>query len=77
MKIEFDAPAKLMLFLTGLLLLMTLLMMSGCAGLRQTAKEPVHAETGAGITVWKIPVLGFDEWGNYGGEIPPPIPQHK
>src|SRR3989338_1202528 len=42
----------------------------GCAGIRQTAKEPVHAESGGGITVWKIPLVGFGEWGNYGGQAP-------
>ena len=37
---------------------------SGCAGLEKTKEEPVHTERGAGITLWKIPIIGFGSWGN-------------
>lgn len=36
---------------------------SGCAGARKTAQEPLHAEQGGGITIWKIPIIGFGSWG--------------
>ncbi len=35
---------------------------SGCAGLQKTTKEPLHAESGAGITIWKIPIVGLGIW---------------
>lgn len=38
----------------------------GCAGARKTAQEPLHAESGAGITIWKIPIIGFGGWGTGG-----------
>lgn len=38
-------------------------LVGGCAGWKKTSQEPTHAETGAGITVWKIPVLGIGLWG--------------
>ncbi len=35
----------------------------GCAGAQKTAQEPLHAETGGGITIWKIPIVGIGGWG--------------
>jgi len=43
---------------------------SGCVGIRhqtgaqKTAQEPLHAETGVGVTIWKIPIIGFGGWGS-------------
>lgn len=52
-----------------LIFFLFLLFLSGCAGLQKTANEPVHAEYGAGITIWKIPIIGFGSWGS-SGEVP-------
>lgn len=35
----------------------------GCAGIQQTKEEPIHAERGSGLTLWKIPIIGFGSWG--------------
>jgi len=50
---------------------------SGCVGIQhqtgaqKTAQEPLHAESGIGITIWKIPIIGFGGWGlNTGGGVP-------
>ncbi len=61
------------------------------AGVRETIQQPLHAETGMGITVWKIPIIGIGGWGfpwwySYGGlpvieynynyqAVPPMVPQ--
>lgn len=50
-----------------IILLIVLLLLSSCAGLQKTSEEPVHAEYGTGITIWKIPVIGFGSWGGSGG----------
>ena len=45
----------------------------GCAttGAQKTAQEPLHTESGAGITIWKIPIIGIGGWGlNAGGGLP-------
>lgn len=49
----------------------------GCAGVRQTTKEPLHAEAGVGITVWKIPIVGFGEWGSGSYKQAPNVIVHK
>lgn len=50
--------------LVWLLLLVIILLSFGCAtGAKKTAEEPLHAELGAGITIWKVPILGFGGWG--------------
>lgn len=61
------------------------------AGVRETIKEPLHAESGIGVTIWKVPVVGVGGWGlssfgHYGGlpviqynynyqAVPPVVPQ--
>ncbi|MEK7658167.1 MAG: hypothetical protein AAB366_03230 [Patescibacteria group bacterium] len=47
---------------------------SGCAGARKTSREPLHAESGGGITIWKIPIIGFGGWGTSGA---PDVIIHK
>jgi hypothetical protein len=48
--------------------------LSGCVGVRhqtgfqKTTNEPLHAESGTGITVWKIPILGIGNWGDFWGQ---------
>ncbi len=51
------------LFLIGMLFVIVIITVSGCAGARKTAQEPLHTETGGGITIWKIPIIGFGGWG--------------
>jgi len=63
-------------FWVGLALL--IIFLSGCAsvvgpktGFQKTTEEPLHAESGAGITIWKIPIIGIGGWGlNAGGGLP-------
>lgn len=43
------------------------LALAGCAvwpGAGETAKTPLHAESGIGVTVGKVPVLGVGVWGS-------------
>lgn len=43
------------------------LLFSGCSeGFKKTANEPLHAESGIGITIWKVPALGIGTWGGAG-----------
>ena len=58
-------------------LLCSIWLIFGCAGINQTAKEPLHTKTGAGITVWKIPIVGFGEWGSGSYGQAPNIIVHK
>jgi len=50
--------------------LFLILAMAGCVGVRhqtgldKTTNEPLHAESGAAITLWKIPLVGIGGWGN-------------
>lgn len=81
----------------GLPVLAVTVLLAGCAwyrpaaGVRETIQQPLHTETGAGITVWKIPIIGIGGWGfpwwySYGGlpvieynynyqAVPPVVPQ--
>lgn len=76
---------------------LAMVFLAGCAGYRpaagarETMKEPLHADTGIGVTVWKIPLFGVGGWGfsplgYYGGlpviqynynyqAVPPIVPQ--
>ncbi len=80
-EMEIDVRRFILWFISAtaswFVLLGVLFLLFGCAGVRQTAKEPIHAESGTGITVWKIPIVGFGEWGgdNYGQE--PNVIVHK
>lgn len=56
----------LLCIIAAVLIIIYLFLFSGCAGARKTAQEPIHAETGGGITIWKIPIIGFGGWGNGG-----------
>lgn len=56
----------LYIFIITAALIIYLFFFSGCAGARKTAQEPLHAEQGAGITIWKIPIVGFGGWGSGG-----------
>lgn len=44
-------------------IIIIIIMTASCAGLQKTSEEPIHAEKGTGITIWKIPVLGIGSWG--------------
>lgn len=48
------------------LFLVISLLVTGCAttGAQKTAQEPLHTETGVGITIWKIPIIGVGGWGS-------------
>lgn len=54
------------LVLIAVIFILTLV---GCAGgLQKTAQEPLHTQSGLGVTLWKIPILGLgiwapDDWG--------------
>lgn len=76
---------------------LAMVFLAGCAGYRpaagarETMKEPLHADAGIGVTVWKIPLIGVGGWGlssfgHYGGlpvieykynyqAVPPIVPQ--
>ena len=58
-------------FRVGLALL--IIFLSGCASVvgPKTTEEPLRAESGAGVTIWKVPVLGIGVWGvSSSGQIP-------
>jgi len=40
----------------------SVLVLGGCAGLQRTAQEPLHTQSGLGVTLWKIPILGLGIW---------------
>lgn len=35
-----------------------------------TAEEPLHAESGVGVTIWKFPIVGIGGWGFGAGRVP-------
>lgn len=50
---------------------LSLVILFGCAaGAQKTVQEPVYAENGFGVTIWKIPILGLGGWGNSSGQAP-------
>jgi len=67
-------------FWLGLALLFFFFFLSSCVSIRgpktgyqKTTEEPLHAESGVGATIWKIPVLGIGFWGQdgwWGGGVP-------
>lgn len=54
-----------------LLILFFVFVLIGCAttGVKETSKEPIHAEAGVGITLWKIPILGIGGWSTDTGQV--------
>ncbi len=54
-----------------LIILFLFFVLIGCAttGVKETSKEPIHAEAGVGVTLWKIPILGIGGWGTDTGQV--------
>lgn len=47
---------------------------TGCAMIPQTVERPpVTTDSGTGITIWKVPILGLGSWGIFGGYSGPTI----
>jgi hypothetical protein len=52
-----------------IIIILFICLLFGCAGLQKTSQEPLHAESGGGITIWKIPVIGLGGWGTDNNRI--------
>jgi len=61
------------------IMIILIIFLTSCAtGAKKTAQEPFHAESGAGITIWKIPIVGIGAWGQDSwGSGAPSVIVHK
>lgn len=62
------------------LAIVAVLALSGCTawpGLQKSTQEPVHAESGFGVTIWKIPLVGIGGWGTAPYYEVPPVIIHR
>jgi len=45
-------------------IILFVILSSGCAtGAKKNSQKPLHAESGVGVTIWKVPIFGIGFWG--------------